>query len=306
MVWRTNSLSDRKHKLWPLVALGHSVIILALGLVLGLPISFKEVTSSVVSPPPTSSSNLPSNPPTNLPSNLSSDLPTVEPSPLPSTMTSTRPSLAPMMLPDPERNVSIPTNNNDSSSQVLHLEDTAQEPKVLDAQAPIPITTPFRGKKGACLTLREKGRKGSYTENLPKLRVLNPDWCYSWGSRLAKRVPLLSPNDTDIKGTKIRMDDDDSNEIPGSIDYLPMLWGYYPDKIEASLEEIQQQHPRVILGFNDPDSKKQSNILVDTAVSAWSDIVANLTAQSTDQTNNNTAGDNLLLVSPSCKRPLGT
>jgi hypothetical protein len=85
-----------------------------------------------------------------------------------------------------------------------------------------------------------------------------------------------------------------------------MLWGYYPDKIEASLEEIQQQHPRVILGFNDPDSKKQSNILVDTAVSAWSDIVANLTAQSTDQTNNNTAGDNLLLVSPSCKRPLGT
>jgi hypothetical protein len=106
------------------------------------------------------------------------------------------------------------------------------------------------GKKGICFTLRDEGRKGSWLENLPKVIALNPYWNYSWGS---KRIA----------------------EQPENIEFVPMIWGAWGSEgleqriTEDILPQIESGQAKRLLGFNEPDFKKQSNLSVDEAVSYW-------------------------------------
>lgn len=106
-------------------------------------------------------------------------------------------------------------------------------------------TLKLQGKKGACFTFRQEGKKGSWVENLPKVLALRPFWNYSWG--------------VDSLGDR----------QPECIDFLPMVWGYYPKQFETCLSKIIQQNPSMALTFNEPDGKNQSNISVEQAIHAW-------------------------------------
>jgi hypothetical protein len=100
------------------------------------------------------------------------------------------------------------------------------------------------GKKGACLTLRPSGQKGSWTDNLPKMLALNPSWVYSWG------VPRL-------------------DALPQALEFVPMIWGYNSAKINDQMKILKDQESKFLLGFNEPDGVSQSNLDVNTAVDAW-------------------------------------
>ena len=133
-------------------------------------------------------------------------------------------------------------------------------PPVTPAPTPAPVTpaptmcsndsnaTPLPGKKGIGFTLRPEGQSGSWVDNLPKVIALDPYWNYSWGS------------------TRI-------DAQPTHIEFVPMIWGYYPNSFQDRLDEIQAQIDAGtafrVLGFNEPDSTKQSNVAVADAIAAW-------------------------------------
>lgn len=71
--------------------------------------------------------------------------------------------------------------------------------------------------------------------------------------------------------------------------FIPMCWGWNPGKSPAVLTSLRSQHPQVLLGFNEPDGRLQSNIPVETALDAWPQF----------------EGIASELVSPSCANPLG-
>lgn len=112
----------------------------------------------------------------------------------------------------------------------------------------------FPGKRGACFTLRDPGKPGSYVENMPKVITLKPYWNFSWG---AKRVAAQ----------------------PSDIELVPMLWGgNNAASLAGNLQLIQDQINNGtafrVLGFNEPDRQDQSNMLVEIAVAAWPNIEA--------------------------------
>mmetsp|Transcript_19610 Transcript_19610/g.54737 ORF Transcript_19610/g.54737 Transcript_19610/m.54737 type:complete len:640 (+) Transcript_19610:523-2442(+) len=153
------------------------------------------------------------------------------------------------------------------------------------------------GKKGACWTLRDEWRPGSYVENLPKLRALVPSWVYSWSQIPADGVPLAVAPD----GRGIRIPGNDTYSSPPFwIDFVPMLWGYYSSTFDRYTDDIRAQNPFVVLGFNEPDSTAQSDISVDAAIEGWSRLVNKVTEGRID-----TDSDDILLVSPSPVNPLG-
>eukprot|EP00536_Pseudo-nitzschia_multiseries_P014950 jgi/Psemu1/216409/e_gw1.795.11.1 len=165
----------------------------------------------------------------------------------------------------------------------------------------------FSAKKGACWTLREEGKPGSYVEHLPKLRALNPYWAYSWAQKPAEGVPFVVAPDG--RGIRIPNNNDNDNDndnddesSPPFIDYLPMLWGYWPKTFEQYTDDIRAQNPRVVLGFNEPDSAGQSDISVDDAIEGWSRLVDRVTEGRRDDDSD---ASDLLLVSPSPVNPLG-
>jgi len=150
-----------------------------------------------------------------------------------------------------------------------------------------------RGKKGVCFTLREKGKTGSYTEDLPKMRALNPSWAYSWGPGPPDGVPVES-----LLGGGIEILPGD--EIGKGFDYVPMLWGYYPKLFEDSTDQILGENPRMILGFNEPDSSSQSSLAVDLAIEGW-ERLARKVEEAEESMNTN-----VLLVGPSCVHSRGS
>ena len=156
--------------------------------------------------------------------------------------------------------------------------------------APTDGTYP-RGKKGVCYTLRESWEPGSYVENLPKIRALNPSWVYSWGPDPPAGVPtsVLPTGGLEITGDTPGDDDD-------GIDFVPMLWGYYPDLFEDFTDRMLGPDPRIVLGFNEPDSSSQSNLSVGYALEGWERLADKVTAATTDGS---------VLVSPSCVQPTG-
>jgi len=107
------------------------------------------------------------------------------------------------------------------------------------------------GKKGACFTLREPGAKagGSVNENMPKVKALDVSWNYSWGT---ERV----------------------DEQPSDIEFIPMIWGgdneaKLESRIKKMRSDIRSGKVKKLLGFNEPDGKKQANMTVERALELW-------------------------------------
>jgi hypothetical protein len=186
-------------------------------------------------------------------------------------------------------------NNNNNTTQSPTVQPSIMPSNMIPSSAPDAVsdeeTQIFQGKKGICMTLREEGRKGSYIENLPKIQALNPYWVYTWASKPADGVPTPPSDDGRRKIPA------SNNNVGGgsssNIDFFPMLWGYYVNKIDTFLIEIQQQNQRVVFGFNEPDKNEQSNITVETAIAAWPQLEA--AVAETEETDRTT-----ILVSPSC------
>ena len=151
-------------------------------------------------------------------------------------------------------------------------------------------------KKGAAFTLTD--------QNMVKIKALNCSWFYGWTTGPPPPPPSLNAND---KG-----DHDNVNVMS----FLPMVWGYYPKSFLSSVEKVMRQNPSMILMFNEPDNKKQSNISVDRAVEAWRKLHELLNQQDIDQEKNKehheTSNENYkqssprpLIVSPGCVHALG-
>jgi hypothetical protein len=127
--------------------------------------------------------------------------------------------------------------SSESASQTIRCSPPARPP-------------PMPGKRGVCFTLREEGMLGSWVENLPKVIALNPYWNYSWG---AKRIAAQ----------------------PENIEFIPMIWGAWgseglEQRIATDiLPQIESGQAKRLLGFNEPDFVKQSNLAVDKALSYW-------------------------------------
>jgi hypothetical protein len=154
-------------------------------------------------------------------------------------------------------------------------------------QSPYP-----RGKKGICYLLRDSGENGSYTENLPKIQALNPSWAYSWGPDPPGGVPTAVLQEGGIEILAKSTD----WPSPQGIVFVPMLWGYYPSLIEDFADRMLDPNPRIVLGFNEPDSSLQSNLSVDYALEGWERLASKVTAS--------TRSDSIL-VSPSCVHSTG-
>lgn len=125
-----------------------------------------------------------------------------------------------------------------------------------------PSAPPLPGKKGAAFTLPNEG-----VVEFPKIIALRPYWNYGWG-------PKQLPNQ------------------PPDIEFVPMIWGKWSVQssiTDTILPQIAKGQTKRILGFNEPDSKTQSNIAVESALTLWPLF--------------ETAG--VSLVSPSCVQPDG-
>ncbi|MGC8550142.1 MAG: glycosyl hydrolase [Acidobacteriaceae bacterium] len=82
----------------------------------------------------------------------------------------------------------------------------------------------------------------------PLASGLVTSWYYDWGIRPAHRgIPAANP----------------------SMRFLPMIWGWNPNRTPAVLNMLRAEHPSILLGFNEPDHKDQSNIPVKVALGAW-------------------------------------
>ena len=200
-------------------------------------------------------------------------------------------------------------NNNSNNTQSPITDSPTVQPSIMQSMTPssAPDAVPddeetriFQGKKGICMTLREEGRKGSYTENLPKIQALNPYWVTTWATKPADGVPTPPSDDgrRTIPAYNNNAGEGSLSSSSSNIDFFPMLWGYYENKIDEFLIDIQQQNQRVVFGFNEPDKIKQSNISVETAIAAWPQL--EVTVAEMEETDRSTT----ILVSPSCANSL--
>lgn len=101
-------------------------------------------------------------------------------------------------------------------------------------------------KKGVCLTTGKKNAQNWQA----KVASLNPSWHYSWGAAL----PAPEPE---------------------GVQFVPMIWGCwganekFTDRIESLRQAQQRGELTHLLGFNEPDGKKQANMTVERAIEAW-------------------------------------
>lgn len=112
---------------------------------------------------------------------------------------------------------------------------------------------PFSREMNA-LRVRKHSKKGIGLRIQPnndwgkKLESLNVSWHYSWG---------LKPKEKE--------------RYPGNVQFVPMVWG--SNDIENVAEYLKEQRKLgkidSLLGFNEPDHKKQSNITVEKALELW-------------------------------------
>ncbi|HEU5457304.1 MAG TPA: glycosyl hydrolase [Terracidiphilus sp.] len=77
---------------------------------------------------------------------------------------------------------------------------------------------------------------------------LETAWYYNWGPNPSKKgIPT----------------------VDASMRFLPMIWGWNAEKTPAALQALRAQQPSILLGFNEPDHRDQSNIPVKTALESW-------------------------------------
>lgn len=128
-----------------------------------------------------------------------------------------------------------------------------------------PTSTSGSGSGSTATTNVKKGLGGG----APTTSKLVTSWYYNWGSSPSTNgMPSITP----------------------SMKFFPMVWGWYPSTTPTLLASLKAKHPDILLGFNEPDNSSQSNIPVDTAISAWSQFQGIATE----------------LVSPAAANPLGT
>ena len=117
-------------------------------------------------------------------------------------------------------------------------------------------------------TVRQPSTKKGLGGAAPLASGLVTNWYYNWGvTPSTKGMPTSDP----------------------SMHFMPMIWGWYPEKTPAILEGLRAQHPSILLGFNEPDHRDQSNIPVNVALDAWPQLEGIATE----------------LVSPAAANPLG-
>ena len=82
-----------------------------------------------------------------------------------------------------------------------------------------------------------------------KLQLCGANWFYCWGSR--------SPE-----------------PLSDGIEFVPMIFGKAAgESLSKTCEEIRKQGGRELLGFNEPDQAKQSNMTVDQALELWPQLM---------------------------------
>lgn len=107
-------------------------------------------------------------------------------------------------------------------------------------------------------TTRQPSTKKGLGGAAPLASGLMTNWYYNWG---------VNPSTFGMPSTD------------ASMRFVPMVWGWNPTKTPSILEGLRAQQPSILLGFNEPDHRDQSNILVNTALEAWplfEDIAAEL------------------------------
>lgn len=98
-------------------------------------------------------------------------------------------------------------------------------------------------KKGICLTTKSD-------QWYKKVESLNVSWHYSWGDQLKP-------------------------EEPDGVEFVPMIWSAHADTsaVDQKLQNISSLYAdkkiRYMLGFNEPDGKKQANMSVGSALDYW-------------------------------------
>ncbi|MEQ8208292.1 MAG: glycosyl hydrolase [Lacipirellulaceae bacterium] len=102
-------------------------------------------------------------------------------------------------------------------------------------------------KKGFCVTTK----KGSDWQK--KISALDAKWFYSWGAQKPKQVPR-------------------------NVEFTPMIWGRYALNSPKTLANLKAQgnrkEVRFLLGFNEPDQPKQSNLSVEEVIALWPQLEA--------------------------------
>jgi len=104
----------------------------------------------------------------------------------------------------------------------------------------------LRSKKGVCMTTKKQNAETWKA----KVDSLNVSWHYSWGARINKTEPQ-------------------------GVEFVPMIFGFWgindgfkKDIREMAAARTSRKHTH-LLGFNEPDHKKQSNLSVEKALKAW-------------------------------------
>jgi hypothetical protein len=121
------------------------------------------------------------------------------------------------------------------------------------------------------------------------LAYLDPHWYYCWNTQPPQEIP--PPGVRQDQSTQLK------NAKSCNVEFLPMFWGYCPQNFKSQVQLVVARQPIMILGFNEPDHKDQSNISVQRALQGW-----RILQEAVEQVS---AAD-VLLVSPSCADSMGS
>ena len=105
-------------------------------------------------------------------------------------------------------------------------------------------------KKGACLVLR-RGKN-----RVEVLKSLHVAWFYTWAT---------SPG---------------VDDAPKDVPFVPMVWGRKsvlgddPEIVRTLRQEAARGAVHALLGFNEPDGKKQANMTVEESLALWPKLMA--------------------------------
>ena len=81
-----------------------------------------------------------------------------------------------------------------------------------------------------------------------KLKALNVDWFYTWGSKIPEG-------------------------IPAGVEYIPMVWGRWSCN-DSTMARLASEKHKTLLGFNEPDQHGQSDMTVEQALDLWPKLMA--------------------------------